>query len=666
MFFISLIIFVISDCQDYKLPQASREMVKLVSKLKSTKSMKIFGKDTFPKFPKTSIFSSLKHYALNFAMGQIFPTLIVLILGFIAVIVALLLTVFVGICCLPTKSRMPGLCIIFWWIFFTLFFLVSMVYYVFAMIEAPKFIDDFPKIIDVIQEATHNIHNVYIEIVDKFYEAASNTFMEPETRHAFPSFFVLENGNWVTNDIKSIFDLFTISYNEKMPTITHNYPSIKRENYDMNLNDTLDVLGQLTDNLISVDGLTNYGKTFKRQYFSYMRLPTEFDYSFIMSTLSEYEDVFIPQASTSFSTDNIYYTLMKIFLYIVFALLVIFYIFETIAVFSRNSFSRCCAIASQPISFIIAIVIGVVGVVCTAIACSVSDVCVDSASFASEFYTRKVAYIKTGLPRINPTDIFDSTDKQLYQSLRINTKISFHSFVGNLPPLKFENIGNFEHLNNELTKSLNTNMIKEKTNRLITDLRNIRRQAVLSNQNVDDITELINHSYSLLSTLNYKIPLLTTAINQIPNDNEKHTIDFSQTPSRFNSIVENESLSSSLFTCPLRSSKKYFCEETGGTFSYLAVFSHFYLVSLIAFMVMLFIRRRNMVSMMVYKGDTNDTFEDNIETKDVTMTVSPNKNDAKWKSNYADNSLSESHSVTDSTQSSDSFEMCQQSRDGLF
>ncbi|OHS95874.1 hypothetical protein TRFO_10283 [Tritrichomonas foetus] len=667
--------FISCACEDHNLPTAVRALIELIRKMKGSTPLRLFGKDTIQSIPQTSNFTELKQQALNFTMGQFFPQIVVFILSLAAFILTLVFTIFICICCLPIRSTRPGFCITFWWVIFSLFFGVSIAYYILAIIETPKFIDDYPKITEIIDSATVDLKSSFMNLTENYFNLSTSTFSEADGSFGAPSVFVNENG-WKIDSLLSSMTNYnnflndTIQYiNDQISIQKCTYSNISSLNAD-SLPSLQNSLQNVSETIKKID-LENGGNilTFARNarniLVDYINLLSNDPWVNVPTILDEYRDVELEKAIPSFNTDNSYYKAMEICLYIVFCLLVIYYILQTVAVCMRNDYSRCCVIANMPFSLIAAIIIGVIGIVTTSMACSISEVCDDSSTFAANYYSGKEAFKSTSMPPLQVA-LFDLDDATLYDLLsfeyfaNFSREVNFNAVSAPAKPANFFGLKtSADNLKIELNKSfiINTDLLQ-----VIETALTMRRQMITMNcgSNIlDNLTQVINTANIFYFLMNYDLPLVQTAANSFTNYNgeaSKNQFVNSFSNLAYKQIFDNEeTLGTSKFTCPLRSSKQIFCKETGGTFAYLAVFAHFYLVSLIGFSSLLCCRRKGMISAMYDDEPVNQ------------RNKAPRKN-MIWSQNYIISSSSSSSSTMSSkrySSDSDSFDMFQQSRAGV-
>lgn len=679
---IFLVHLVEGTCNDHFLPQASRILIELLGKMKGKTSIKIFGKETLPQIPKTSSYFEIKHYSLNFVMGQFYPQLIIFILSAICFIITLILTIFIYFSCTPDTSSKPGFCFIFWWIFFSLFYGVSLSYYILGILKTPFFLDNYPKIIDIIKNASLDLGNSYSQFAHSYFDLSSSYFSGENG--SFGSFSTLitdekkEKSVWKTDSLSKMIDQLLLSISSNISELINskaissncnkidlkslqviNFPTLKAISNSLN---------NITNSLTIIDNENNkdiqsLGNSLKNILNDFINIPTKNPFINFPLFITNYVDIEIQKAIPSFSTNNNYYKSMRYLVYVVFCLLVIFYVFQTITFSMNNSFSRCFVVANQPISMIISLVIGIIGVISTSISCSISDLCLDSTEFATNFYFGKNEYRNLGLPKSNHELIFNSEDRYLYNVINISNIANFSQPTSEIKK-KLEAINipsgitTFSSDLNQSNHELNSLYQKVLLNDIIfvANYSSYIRREIIStgcaSENERNYADsIIKDLNQLNSIIQYEIPLLIKAINSFLIYNEsisKELFISSFSSEEYLNLATNSStLTSSLFTCPLRCSKKYFCEETGGTFSYFAIFSHFYIISLIGFTLLLLFRRKSMLSPYDIKDYSIN--EDN----------QLNKSRNRWKNHF----VTDDSSQMDTNSSSDSsFDMFQQSR----
>ena len=653
--------------------------------MKGKDPIKIFGKETLPQIPKTSSYSELKRNSLNFVMGQFYPQLIVFILGIISFIITFILTIFIVFCCIPEKSSRPGFCIIFWWGFFSLFLGVSFSYYILGTLKTPLFIDDYPKIIEVIGNASINLKSSYSQFVNNYYSLSSQFFSKKSGSFGSLAVLVTDGSNskylWQTDYLSiqmnqllsEISSSISELYNNKI--ISQKCNNIVFEYLkEINLKSGNNIIKSLNNMTISLNEINEnndqnvqpLGKNLQNVLSNYINIPFKEPFSSFPLLLDNYFNVDIQKAVPSFSTDNNYYKSMRYLVYIIFCLLVIFYICQTVALCMTNSYSRCFVIANQPISMIISLVIGIIGIVTTSISCSISDLCLESTEFASNFYSGKPDYKSLGFSTIDKELVFNSESNNLYYLLNISDIVNFgktNSEIRNkLEDINLPNITTFsERLyqsNQELKDSLTQKNLINNLSFLISSSFDVKRDIIISNcasiNEINIIDSIIKNANQLNIILQNEIPLISTAAESflLYDDTSSRDLFLSSfsAKSYLEIVTSSSSLTTSLFTCPLRSSKKIFCDETGGTFSYFAIFSHFYLISLIGFTIILLYRRKNIYSP--------------YETKEAI--INEYDQQSKPQKNRAHQFVEEDSSQMNINSSSDSsFDMFQQSRTQL-
>ena len=144
--------FIRSECSDYEIPSHSRSFINSLRSLKSSRTMLLFGVDSYADFPIVSNFTELKGKVLPFLMGQFYTNFLIIILGLVAIFFFLSSTILITTCCTPRERSKPGFfTTIIWWIIFSILFLVSIIYFILSIAYAPNFINNFHEIQEIVK-----------------------------------------------------------------------------------------------------------------------------------------------------------------------------------------------------------------------------------------------------------------------------------------------------------------------------------------------------------------------------------------------------------------------------------------------------------------------------------------------------------------------------------
>lgn len=658
------------------LRQSGKPIMEFLVKLKANKRVKLAGVDTIQRIPDTSDFFELKSQALAFIMGEYFPYLPIFVIAALAVILMLVYSICVIACCKTTQSKRPGCCIVISWIIFTLFLLASLVYYVFGMLEMPNFLNNYPKIPDYISEGASSTTQSLKKLNDNTTQSLVNTFDEIKVDESFyglekqlindkrPGVNNLTKLDVINNQLLQILQINN-TVNDKLDE----FPSIPKLKLDVtNIDKTQKSVDPLANVLNEIDV---YNSTIN---LSRYLTPTSvmFQLNSAIRSLTDLSTQTIPQVAPSFKTDALYYIALRYLYYIVFGLLVVFYIILTACFCNRNKCSRCCAASTPIISFFVAIVICIIGLVTTAMATAIQDVCLEPSQFASNWYSNKPIYKSLKLPPLN-TQIFENPDGNLYE-------LSKYNDIFNL--IRIAEEGKIAIQNNKLT--INSGQQTTITNNVqILQQLNITSDLIKIASDLEDILVPLKSLTTpskddVIKTIENYIVLIESTIKYY---SDNYQVQLAIIPELSNSLGSADTLASSYDTkvrtlqIPFEenaniittgnisnsynSVEEVFCQETGIYFAYIAIFSHFYLVSLIGFAGLMICRKRGMDDIFINKP---------VEERDASL---QNDGSSSWmtvKSSPKKRIGSAKNVVNDSSSSDTSFDMYEaaNSRLGLY
>ena len=612
--------FIKSDCKDYEIPSHSRSFINSLRSLKSSKSMLLFGIDSYADFPIVSSFEELKEKVLPFIMGQFYTNFLIFILGLVAFFFFISCTILITTCCTPRERSKPGFfTTIIWWIIFSILFLVSIIYFILSIAYAPNFINNFHEIPEIVQNSFTNIINDTNLFISKYKDKVLELFTENENAAVYPSFALLMH-NRTTTTVQTFVEHLhllreTIEYDNDNFSLLEDFASDFNSSLTTLASEVKDFIGLQNSNTITIYEQNR------------LTIPVLYDFSTLkwtdaQTTINHFRFNEIEKSKKSFDTNRDYVKIpLKCINIIILILVIAFYVFQTITFFTQTAFSRCCAISIYPISIVASVGITIFGIFATSVSCSIGDICSDSSRFVSQyFFIRNESRLNYPIPIYNP-QLFDSPNNNLFTSIGGQYLINFEDII------QIENVSS--NINNninmngrtptfDIPEEQNYSYIYDELIKLYNKLAFNYTEASLQNSTeLEKLTRFIRNVFDVISDVNYRYSIQFNALKTIVNS-YKDIIDITPDyrdmyfqkssdvfiPSLIN-FTNQVDIYTSSFCCPVRETKKVFCKDTASTFSCFSIFAHFYVLSLIGFGIVLCFRRQGMLS-------NNYGIEDNI------------------------------------------------------
>jgi hypothetical protein len=122
------------------------------------------------------------------------------------------------------------------------------------------------------------------------------------------------------------------------------------------------------------------------------------------------------------------------------ALTITLFVAQTVTFATGTPFSRCCAIANNPIALLLALIIGIIGCAATAAGVAMSEVCERSNDFAAIYLSPQARFAMLGIERL-PAAVF-MPDNGLYESLDIIDLVTFKETI----PSRFSSVFGFSRI----------------------------------------------------------------------------------------------------------------------------------------------------------------------------------------------------------------------------
>ena len=689
MLFLFLSYLTSSVCPDNLIPTHSRELIRGFSNLKSGSPMNVYGHTTIPFITNVSSFAQLNAVGLDYAVGFFYSQMFIFIFAIISLIVTIVCTVMMCAFCQPSRSRKPGACIITGWIIFSLFYLVSLAYYIISMIEMPKFYDNFPGIPGIILNAADDIVSSYYNFTSLYYSVTNQLYQGENGAFVAPALLVYNN-TWrstiisqtleslvnVTDEIDAINDIIFTS-NCTFANLTEPLTLTASDQ----ILEVINVVDNLTAELDSISGadllenetitpLMEFGNNVSQILNGFIGFPLNSPWVNVPTIVENYADLEVAPIIPSFNTKNSEYTALLAFEYIIFVIILACFVLQTISVFSRNQFSRTFAMINNPLSIFLTILVGALGICATVIACSISDLCDLSSSFAANFYSGKPVFQEFGLPPLNAS-LFEDDNRSIFgylgfeDTIQFSTDLLLQDINETIDMPVIDNFFNLQTVVDSLNQLPQLNQIADQLSSFLTQSSTIRRAITETNcglEVLDNITDLMNRAHSLYFAVLYEIPLITTAASSLLTYDAAQSYDnfsTSFTTTGFEELfTDGTLLGAELLTCPLRTTKRTFCSQTGGAFGSWAIFSHFYMISLVGFTLLLFVRRKDMLS-----ADFENEPRPSKKSKGAEPTHQ--RRNVIWSQNYIVSDSGDKSLESSDSSSSDSFDMFQQSRAGV-
>lgn len=619
-FFLQLIS---SDCADYNTPSASRSFINSLRSLKSSKSMLLFGIDSFTDFPIVSSFEDLKDKVLPFLMGEFYTNFLILILGLVGFFFFLSCTILITTCCTPRERSKPGFfTTIIWWIIFSILYLVSIIYFILSIAYAPTFINNFPKIPEIVQNSFPQIISSTNQYIRKYEENAIQFLDNVES--VYPSMALLMADTETTTVQTFINHLQKLKDTIDRTSSTLNYCGEGEGKVDCShLNNFINYFQpqfeKIVGSVIKFKEGTNTVDVYRQNLLS---IPILYDFASLnwieaQMTITKFRFEEVEKSKKSFDTNRSYVKApLKGVNVVLLILVVAFYVFQTITFFTQSSFSRCCVISIYPISMVASVGITIVGIFATSVSCAVGDVCADSTRFVSQYFFLRNESQKYPFPLYNP-NLFNSPDNDLFAAIGGEYIFNFNDIITiektSLDKNDELNItGNLLDFNVQdyfQDKEIYTNsQTMDELMNLYEVLGKSYSQTIYDeNNDGSSILEEIRNIFEVISDVNYKYDLQIHALDMIktylykPIDRNYKEEYFTESkniyiPNLRSYTSNNQGINTSSFCCPVRQTKKIFCKDTSATFSCFSIFAHFYILSLIGFGIVLCFRRQGMLS----------------------------------------------------------------------
>ena len=671
MFLAIFIYLARSDCEDFSLPTESKKIIDAMRELKSGRSMTIFGINTFINFPASYNFSQFVDNIKPYFLGQFYTCLPIIIITTIVLIFFVLATALSHSFCLPFERTKPGFfTTIFWWIFFSLVFVVSIAYYIISIIHAFDFMNNFPQIPYIIRESVPNVSLEIQSYVNEYQRILWNSLGNNAKAYGAPSVIYSPNGvlklneyisqlnslsQFLTNSTNTenqafLLESFSESFseffdNESESMSLSESPSeddsgglspyqsqstlaptpnvnndctyfIDIENSLLNsiqsfINNFSQTLDQVNQDLLQNISASNIFQVSSQTNNMLYRIfdPFQDFLSKAESQLVQYETYKLDDISTSFDTNTSLYTACFYALNIIGLILaIIYYIFQTLTFSMQNSFSRCCVVSIFPISIIVTALVGILGIVSTAVSCSIGDVCELSDLFASQYFMAKPDFIQNINYFYLTNNLFSMPNNSLYTAVNGSSAIPLRTIENSTRELLTSSVDlSYTDFNVEIPQNLidfDPNSYMDSITSLNRIVANAYGQAIRNNCNSTVISyfqNFLNVVSEVKVQIEYGYNLQVNAIQSLNTANpEQAKAELTSNLPTILSNLESFSLSNEIdtypFCCPLRRNKEIFCTQTGGTFSDFAIFAHFYLISLVAFGGLLCCRRTGMLS----------------------------------------------------------------------
>ncbi|OHT08025.1 hypothetical protein TRFO_23651 [Tritrichomonas foetus] len=632
MLFLFLLRLSFCQCQDYSLPKSSKSIIDALRSLKSSKSMKIFNKNTLVELPFATNFSQFQTKVAPFLIGQYYSCMPIIIIGLLAFLFFLSCTILIGTYCLPFERSKPGfLTTIIWWIFFTLVFIVSIAYFIMSLISSPDFVNGFPKIPETIKNGIMQIKRS-IDLYVSSYEDTLYSSLNTNSR-AYGAAGILYNlrGELTISqyqkqmsslhaDIDQIRNFAFGSCPARISINETNFASV--QSFSSNFSDAFSSLIQSSNQFLQNSNIKSINDQISTSMIPIFDPFSNF-LPKVQNQLTKYDEIELEKVKSSFNIDGAIKACFSVLNVILILIVLIFYIFQTVTFSMQNSFSRCCVIAIFPISMILAILFGCLGILSTSVSGAIGDLCESSTRFATQWYFSKPGFTGTFGTLNLSESLFSSSNNSLYSSIGAQYDIpiklienSTLELLSNSSNLVFNSSISFEIPN--LLMDSNFSGYLEELETLYSIVSKTYAEIVLNECNESISKSFENFLYDIFyvqNQLNYGIKLQADSFSSFlaASQGQAKAALVASLPTVLNKLEElslGDSINTSCFCCPLRGTKKLFCEQTGSTFSNFAIFTHFYIISLVGFGGLLCCRRQGMLS----SGFHNDLDQNPVGT----------------------------------------------------
>ena len=609
------------ECPDYKIPSASRSFINTLRSLKSSRTMLLFGVDSYADFPVVSSFEELKEKVLPFLMGQFYTNFLIIILGLVAFFFFLSCTILITTCCTPRERSKPGFfTTIIWWIIFSILYLVSIIYFILSIAYAPKFINNFHEIPDVVQNSFSQIINDVNTYISKYEKNAIDILNGTGTGSVYPSLALLMENRSTSKIDAFIYHLDVLK--DTLIKVNESLCNFDGNSEQPNCAFLNQYVSTFKENLMDININTFIENSNVRAIYrqNSLTIPVMYDFSNLkwidaQMAITKYRFDEVEKSKKSFDTDRDYVNIpLKCFNIIILILVIIFYVFQTITFFTQWEFSRCCVISIFPIAMVTSVGIAIFGIFATSVSCAIGDVCAESSRFVSQyFFLRNETRLNFPFPAYNP-GLFDSPNENLFTAIGGEYIFNFNDMID------YENTTNVSNLEIRAPYNLDCAVpgiingdgfsyseIYTELMKLYEALGNDYSKSVMEGKDTTDVLNEIRNVFEVISDVNYKYHLLFNVIEIIKAFyNESWTSSgyikeyFDKSKSEFIPKLQNFTLQKQVntasFCCPVNQVKKIFCQDTSATFSCFSIFAHFYLLSLIGFGIVLCFRRQGMLS----------------------------------------------------------------------
>jgi hypothetical protein len=574
--FITLCVLALSDCEDHEIVVVIDDILRFLSSMKVEVAYSFFGLQSQFDFPRALTFNDFKADIIPYMLGEVIPTLPMLIIAVVAVVYFLIM-VFVGcVCCRPRESTRPSCCLVSFWVFFTIIFLGSGVPWYPLIVHVDSFVDNFPKIPVIFSDAVSNVRiawNEYYKNISSAYNKTFRAIAAPAVlsqNYGCARVVSLRNGlegaiQQAEQNGAQFSGLDVDGFHEAVEKIDETCQNF-RESVSDDLKGNMSFVYPILSDILQSPGL----------------FPVR------LETLLDIVENDVGTVAPSFATDTWYYKNFAYASYGLIGLLVLIYIFQTVAFSTRTCCSRCCVLANNPIGLLIALIIGGVGIAATACGVAIAEVCHHSEDFASIYLSSNVAFSILGLEDLQPAAFAENGG--LYNALGLGHLFRFA--CRNCTYLKtsqwFPAIDESANFQEPMATVLAH--LKGVVNGIIRNRKLISPADEFSSTFLE-LAE--THAFSLMDVIGKEIPQQIVVGRSL--DEQQTRDDFDNDTDALLAILAESGLSTSMLGCPLRQMKESFCTDAGSIIGSFGVTAHLYVVALIGFGVLLCIRRRGML-----------------------------------------------------------------------